>query len=399
MNILFLTLVFDIKGNPIYTDLIDELKKRGNDIYIATTLERRKNKKTYLELYADIRILRVKTLNIQKTNLIEKGIGTLILEKQFIKAIKKNYSDIKFDLIIYSTPPITFEKVISYIKDRDNAKSYLLLKDIFPQNAVDIKMISKKGIKGFIYNYFRKKEESLYNISDYIGCMSEANVKYLKKNNGLNNKNIEVCPNSIVPTELAISNKSELRNKYSFDLNKKIFIYGGNLGKPQGIDFFIDIINSNKIDNNIIFLIIGNGTEFNKLESFIIDNKIKNTKIYSRLPKEEYDDYVRLSDVGLIFLDKRFTIPNFPSRLLGYMDYSLPVIAATDVNTDIGEIIVNNNFGYWCESGKLENYKNILQECCNGNIDLEKMGINSRDYLEKNYTAKHSADIILKHFN
>ena len=93
------------------------------------------------------------------------------------------FADIKFDLILYSTPPITFYKAIEYVKKRDGAKTYLLLKDIFPQNAVDLGMMSKTGLKGLIYKYFRKKEKKLYAISDKIGCMSQANVDYVLKHN------------------------------------------------------------------------------------------------------------------------------------------------------------------------------------------------------------------------
>lgn len=105
-------------------------------------------------------ILRVKTGKIQKTNLIEKGIATILLETQYISAIKKYLLNVKFDLVLYSTPPITFAGAVQYIKKRDGAKTYLLLKDIFPQNAVDIGMMSKSGIKGFLYRYFRAKEKS-----------------------------------------------------------------------------------------------------------------------------------------------------------------------------------------------------------------------------------------------
>jgi aspartate 1-decarboxylase len=54
-----------------------------------------------------------------------------------------------------------------------------MLKDIFPQNAVDLGMIKTTGIKSLLYKYFRRKEKGLYFISDRIGCMSQANVDYV----------------------------------------------------------------------------------------------------------------------------------------------------------------------------------------------------------------------------
>ena len=98
------------------------------------------------------------------------------------------------------------------------------------------------------------------------------------------------------------------------------------------------------------FLIVGDGTEYYHLENFLYTENPRNVKLMKRLPKEDYDQMIAACDVGLIFLDHRFTIPNFPSRVLSYMQAGIPVLACTDRNTDIGEIVVSNGFGWWCES-------------------------------------------------
>lgn len=171
MNILFLTLLdFDsINQKNIYTDLLREFIKNGHEVYAISPVERRTKRKTQLLAGEHNQILRLKIGNTQKTNIIEKGISTISIESLFIAGIKKYFSDVKFDLVIYSTPPITFCNAIEFVKRRDGAKTYLLLKDIFPQNAVDLGMMRKSGIKGLIYKVFRNKEKKLYRISDYIG--------------------------------------------------------------------------------------------------------------------------------------------------------------------------------------------------------------------------------------
>lgn len=185
MNILFLTLLdfvsIDEKG--IYTDLLRQFFNPNHKLHIISPTEKRKQQPTRLIDNGNCKILKLQIGNTQKTNVIEKGISTITLESKFQWAIKNYFSDVKFDLVIYTTPPITLQKAISYVKKRDNAKTYLLLKDIFPQNAVDLGMMDKTGVKGVLYNYFRAKEKSLYAISDYIGCMSQANVDYLLKHN------------------------------------------------------------------------------------------------------------------------------------------------------------------------------------------------------------------------
>lgn len=399
MNILFLSIgrLNNIEDKGLYTDLLRTFRDNGHQVYVACPREKRLDQETEYSDENGVKFLRIRIGNLTKTNIIEKGISTLRIEGQFLKAIQKYMKNVKFDLVIYSTPPITFERVITYIKKRDNAKSYLLLKDIFPQNAVDLKMFSKNSI---IYKFFKRKEKKLYKVSDYIGCMSPANVEFILKNNPeVNTEIIEVCPNSIEPVFISSEEQDtiEVRKRYNIPIDKVIYIYGGNLGKPQGVDFLIDCLKSNLNNDKVYFIIAGSGTEFNKLKSFFSNNEIDNAQLFEQLPKEDYEILANSCDVGLIFLDKRFTIPNFPSRLLSYMQASMPVLAATDANTDIGGIIEKGQFGYWCESKDVTEFNEQLLKFAN-EFERKRMGTNARLYLENNYTAKHSYEIIMKHF-
>src|SRR5699024_2861501 len=124
---------------------------------------------------------------------------------------------------------------------------------------------------------------------------------------------------------------------------------------------------------------------------------ISNATLLSQLDKNDYETLVRACDVGLIFLDHRFTIPNIPSRLLSYMDAQLPVLAATDINTDLGSIIENGDFGYWCESTDVKKFTDKLELMCDSN-NRRRMGENARKYLEANFTVKHTYEIIMSNF-
>lgn len=390
-NILFLTLsnVSDIDKSGIYQDLLREFAKKGHKVFVVSPTERRNQETTHLVKADNANILRVKTGNIQKTNLIEKGIATILLETQFISAIKKYLSDVKFDLVLYSTPPITLAGAVQYIKKRDGARTYLLLKDIFPQNAVDIGMMRKSGLKGILYKFFRKKEKKLYAISDRIGCMSQANVDYvLKHNPEIDPAKVEICANSIEPQDMRVSaeERAALREKYGIPQDKKVFVYGGNLGRPQGIPFLIECLRKEKDNQEVFFLVVGDGTEYGKLAAFVEEDKPENMKLLKRLPKEDYDRLVAACDVGLIFLDHRFTIPNFPSRLLAYMQAGMPVLAATDPNTDIGKVIVEGGFGFWCESNDAAAFSAAVREAmC---ADAEAVKEKELQFLYENYTVE-----------
>lgn len=400
MNILFLTIynLGSVDEGGIYPDLLKHFIKEGHNVHIVSPSERLYKQPTQLIKKDSYSLLKVKTLNILKTNFIEKGLGTILLEHQFKLAIKKHFSNIKFDLILYSTPPITLTSIIKKIKQRDSAKTYLLLKDIFPQNAVDLEMFSKKSL---IYKYFRAKEKKLYGISDYIGCMSPANVKYVLSHNQVDPLKVEVCPNSIeLSRELHILHKDkDILHKYNIPSNTINYIYGGNLGKPQGLDFLLKIIESRKNDLHSHFVIVGSGTEYNKINNWFTSHKPKNATLISGLIKEDYDKLVTTCDVGLIFLDNRFTIPNYPSRLLSYLENKLPIIAATDSNTDIGKLAELNNYGFACINGDLDKFCSYLDLFSNNRSLIQEMGENGYNFLLENYTVSKSYKIIFNHFN
>lgn len=400
MNVLFMTIgkMDDIEEHTIYCDLLRYFRDAGHSVYTISPYEKRTGLQTAYEEKNGIHMLHVRTGNVTgMVSLIEKGLAQLSIEPVFIKAIKKYYSNVKFDLVMYSTPPITFCNAIEYVKRRDNAKTYLLLKDIFPQNAVDIGMMSKSGIKGHLYKFFRNKEKKLYGLSDYIGCMSPANVEYVKQNNPeIDNYRVEVCPNCIEVVDKSINEEERrsIRKKYDIPLEKRVFVYGGNLGKPQGIDFLIECLHSQENSKDNYFLIVGDGTEYGKIEEFVKSSNQNNIRLMKRLPQEDYDTMVGACDVGMIFLDHRFTIPNFPSRVLSYMQAKIPVLACTDSNTDIGKIIEEAGFGSWCESNDV----NGFVECVNKIMQIQSVAEKEWNYLNKYYSTRNGYDIIMKHF-
>ena len=395
MNVLFLTIstLPPIGKHSISLDLIHEFIRNGHNVYAVGAVDKNTDAETNISEEAGCTVLRVKIGKNKKANLITKGITTLRLPHLYKNAIKKYFSDAKFDLVLYPTPPVTHVDTVKYIKKRDGAKSYLMLKDIFPQNAVDIGMMTKSGLKGIIYKKFRKTEKKLYSISDHIGCMSQANVDYvLKHNPEVDPAKVEICPNAIEICDMSVdvATRNEMREKYGLPLDKKIFVYGGNLSKPQGIPFFIDCLRSQIGNEDAYFLVVGDGTDFGKLQAFFDESNPSNMKLLKKLPKEDYDRLVAACDVGLVFLDHRFTIPNFPSRILSYMQAKLPVLACTDPNTDIGKVIEGGKFGLWCESNNVAAFGEAVK-----NMNTTEWGENGYKFLCENYSVENSYKTIM----
>lgn len=389
----------------IYTDLMRKFRNEGHDVYVVSPTERRDGRKTMLIEENGAHILSVRTLNVQKTNVIEKGLGQISIEYLYKRAIKKYFGNVCYDLILYSTPPITLTGVIQYVKRKNpNAKTYLLLKDIFPQNAVDMGMLSKSGVKGVLYKYFRNKEKILYALSDFIGCMSPANVKYVLEHNPevalrhVQKPIVEVAPNSYEVSSESYTGVKDLAvlEKYGLPSDRPIFIYGGNLGKPQGIPFLIECLDANKDRADCHFVVIGNGTEYGKIEEWKERVRPKSVSLFKRIPKEDYDQLAAACDVGLIFLDYRFSIPNYPSRLLPYLMTRKPIIACTDPNCDTGTIAQENNYGIWVPSNNVKAFGFAVDEILKR--DVKSMGQNGYEFFLANYTVDYTYHTIMKHF-
>lgn len=393
MKVLFMTVSYmgDLGVRGIYTDLLRTFVKNGHSVYAVCPFERRMKRRTALAESGLESILGVRTLNIQKTSFIEKGVGTLLLEHQYMRALRKYLRDVEFDLVLYTTPPITLNRVIRYVKRQSGAKSYLLLKDIFPQNAVDLGLFSRWNP---LYRMFRQKERALYRLSDRIGCMSPANVRYLLAHNPeIGPERVEVAANSIEVLERPAPDKRKCRRYFDLPTDKPVFLYGGNLGKPQGIEFLIRCMDANADRADCHFVIVGSGTELPKLQAWYASRRPASVTVLEGLPKNEYDKLVPGCDIGMIFLDHRFTIPNYPSRLLSYLENKMPVICATDPNTDIGTIAEENGYGYWCESNSTESFTALVDKMLSS--DIGQMGERAFRFLQEHYSVERTYQTIV----
>ncbi len=211
---------------------------------------------------------------------------------------------------------------------------------------------------------------------------------------------VEVCPNSAeIDGKDPFTNKNrEVLRRYNIPSHTINYILGGNLGKPQGLDFLIDIIQSRKNDLSSYFIIVGNGTEYGWIKKWMDYKKPVNAMLMPGLRQKDYTELVRACDVGLIFLDKRFTVPHFPSRLVSYLENGLPILAATDPSTDLGEIAEKNHFGFSCVNGDLDRFFAHLDWFSKNRSQMAEMGKNGYNFLLKNYTVSQAYNIIMKHF-
>lgn len=393
MNILYISISFprEKEGKNIYTDLAEELSEKHN-ITVLVAEQSNNIEKTVFNNERGFEVLRVKTGNMFNVNFVEKAISYITIQNKLKKAIKKYLDKKQYDVVLFMAPPVTIGSVVKYAMNKYNAISYLMQKDIFPQNSLDLGIMNKNHPA---YYYFRYKEKQMYKIATKIGCMSQGNIEYLIENNKfLNRDKLEFFPNTIKLREIS-DKKTNIRKKYNIGENKILALYGGNFGKPQGINFIKKILECYKNDDRVVFCFSGKGTEKENLYKYIEENNIKNVITIEYLPREEYNNILKEADIGLIFLDSNFTIPNIPSRTLAYFEYSIPIMSATDKNTDYKDILVKKaKAGLWSESNNIKNFRKQFNYLIENKEERIRMGQNGRKYLEANFTTSESVKIL-----
>lgn len=397
MQVLYITSVFPdpAHGATIYTDLAEALHEAGHEITVVVADQASHLNKTQIKKERGFDVLRVITGNYYDVGLIEKGITALRIPLLVKKGIAQYLRGRTFDFILFEAPPVTVESLVKWAKKMFSCPSYLMLKDIFPQNAADLGIMQKTSL---IYKYFKYKEKKLYESADLIGCMSEANKKYLVDHySWLNQQKIEIFPNTKKIRNVEESNLLDIRRKYAIPDNKCVILFGGNMGKPQYVDLLCKAIIECRHDEKIFFLFVGRGTDRSMIEQSIEKEAINNAKVIGNLPRDHYEELIMVCDIGLIILDPRFTIPNYPSRILSYMEYSKPVIAATDMVTDIKDLIEQSKCGEWVWSGNKAKFIEAIRKMVN-NQNRSQMGRNGRDYLERHFNVQGSINILEKHF-
>jgi len=402
MKVLYITFGFPLPtadGAPPsdLKQLMEEFCHQGHQVDVVTIDERKNRRPTRLVQEGLFQVLRVRTGNIFDVGLYEKGLGTVTIPWLLSRAMARLLPERRYDLVLYVAPPVTFSRIIHGLKRRQPwVKTYLILKDIFPQNARDLGMIRNS----LLFAYFRRQERNLYRLSDWIGCMSPGNVAYLRRHSPeVPPDRLEVLPNTRTPgPDTGLQPAGPLRRKYGIPEQAVVALYGGNLGVPQGLDFLLQVIEANRHRSDLHFLLVGRGTERKRLAEAIATKGLTHVTLLSELPRLDYEALARECDIGMICLDPRFTIPNFPSRVLSYFEIRMPVLAALDRATDFGAMLEESQAGLWCLAGDLATFQAHLDRLAADPALRAQMGAAGRRHLETHFTSRQAYEKILHHF-
>ena len=388
-----LILVDRYKPNPIsgarmMEELSIELTNRKHTVTVLST-DHSLNQKYIKFKDGGVEVIKV---NIGKINNPSKIIRTFIeatLSYRIWNATKKILRKKKYDLIICYSPTIFWSGLISNLKRINSSRVYLVLRDLFPHWLVDAKIISKFNP---VYYYFLYMEKKLYRLASKIGVQSPKNLDFFKKSNEYSK--YEILYNWTKPE---IKKNLKIREVFEKQIqNKLVLVYGGNIGIAQDISNILNLAKNLRKNKKVIFLLIGDGTEYEKIKSIIKKNNLKNVIIHPSILNKEYQAVLNRCHIGLISLNKNLRTENLPGKMLEYMKYSLPILASINKGNNFDKLIHDHSAGFVSFNGDDEQFKKNALKLIENKIMLDKTSKNSKNLLNKVFHVKSAADKILE---
>ncbi|MFK5950675.1 MAG: glycosyltransferase family 4 protein [Methylococcales bacterium] len=368
-------------------ELAKELQSQGHVVTVCTpdvTL----SQKFLIDEYDGVRILRFKLGAIKNVSKIKRAINETLLSYIAWRDLKGYFTDNKHDLVVSYSPTIFFGGLVKKLKSIWGCKTYLILRDFFPQWAVDNDLIKDGSL---IHRYFKYFEAISYKAADIIAVQSPSNKEYFLANDHYYEfkDKLDILYNWS-DSNINIDNASEYRNKLGLE-DKVVFFYGGNIGHAQDMMNIVKLAQSLSDYPQAHFLLVGQGDEVSVILDAVNQGNIKNLTYLESVNQQEYQKMLMEFDIGLFSLHRNHKTHNFPGKLLGYMKYSKPILGSVNVGNDLKKVITDSGAGFVTVNGEDEiltsNAIKLLES-----IERRKlMGANSRTLLKNTFSVTSSA--------
>lgn len=319
-------------------DLAVEFASRGHDVLIVT-VDDSLGGRVAIETDDRLTVCRVRTGRIKGANKVQRGINEMLLSRTIWSNARGLLESHPCGLIVYYSPTIFFGALVARLKKLWNAKTYLVLRDIFPDWALEVGELRD----GPIYRLFKRYERRNYAAADRIAVQSPANLGYLSSRAGVRPTKLEVLFNwtaSELPPPHARSFRSELGLEGKF-----VFFYGGNIGVAQDMDNILRLAEGLRIRDAARILLVGEGSEFDRVSSEILRRGLDNVLLLSSVGQKEYLQMLQEFDAGLITLHAGLKSANIPGKLLGYLQCAIPTVASVNPGNDLLQLLEESGAG------------------------------------------------------
>ena len=302
-----------------------------------------------VEQWRGVRVLRLRAPKTKDVSYVRRTIGEFLMPFFMINHLRRSdFLDETFDAVIWYSPSIFLGPIVHWIKRWQQCPSYLIVRDIFPEWAVDMGLMRR----GLPYWFFRLVARYQYAQADTIGVQSPGNRAYFPGRPGM--ARVEVLHNWLA--EAAVSG-CPIRVAETALAGRFVFVYAGNMGVAQGMHTLLGLAASLQSRNDVGFLFVGRGSEAQRMREQALQRGLNNTVFFDEIDPDEIPGLYAQCHVGLVALDPRHRTHNIPGKFLTYMQAGLPVLASINPGNDLVGLITTECVGRVCTTQDLEELK------------------------------------------
>lgn len=356
-------------------DLAQEMLRQGHDpVVIVPSNELSSPWAT--DAMDGIQVLRLAGLRTRHTSYLRRTISELLLPFVMIRSLRKSpFRDTSWDLVAWYSPTIFFGPLIWLLKRTSRCRTYLILRDIFPEWALDLGLLRK----GPAYAFFKAVAKFQYAIADTIGVQTPSNLAYLADWANRPDRRLEVLQNwqtaaPDIGSSIMVANTPLA--------GRKIFVYIGNMGVAQGMDIFIDLAENLNHRHDLGFLFVGRGSEVPRLMASVAARSLTNTLFCSEVDSREMPGLLAQCHVGLLALDPRHKTHNIPGKFLTYLLAGLPILARVNTGTDLAQLIDRESVGRVYVGESVDVLRRFAVELSDSPTEREAMAIRAHALAE-----------------
>ena len=319
-------------------DLAKEFSNNGHDVTVVTATYGLQ--KSYdIEEYKEYKVVRFPAFRTKDVGYVKRTINEILTPLKMLSGIKKSpIAKTKWDGVVWYSPTIFLGPVARYLTKAGECRGYLIVRDIFPDWAVDMGLINK----GLPYRVLKLFENYQYSVADVIGVQAKGNLPYFSKWDMKRNTKVEVLNNWLAHTG---SKPSSIAIKDTSLAGRKIFIYAGNMGVAQGIEILFQLALNLKGQKDIGFLFVGRGSEMERFRRDATFRSLDNVLFFDQIDADEIPSLYKQCHVGMLSLDVRHKTHNIPGKFLSYIASGLPVLASVNPGNDLIALVNRSGTG------------------------------------------------------
>lgn len=365
--------------------LAEALVQLGHEItIICPNVESKLNSQPDGLVIIGTRYFRSKSKSLALRFLLELILSLIAIYKFHVSNIKN------IDGVIYYSPTIFWSLAVFYFRFRYKCKSYLIVRDIFPDWAYSLNIIKN----AYIYKILKFFAKYQYSAATKIGVQTPSSIKYLEKEYSIDVQKLEVLENWLGDNDICEGPK-ELMNLCS---SKRVLIYAGNVGRAQNLKLIVDAVSMIKDRDDFLFLIMGSGDEISPLKALKQKLNITNLIIHDYIPEAELQAVLQVCDVGLVSLHTDLIIDNIPGKFVNYIKNNLAVLACVNPGNDIVSLIDSFNIGVAYTGDQPIELRSKIFELCEAEETLHQMQKNAKELYESRYSTSRTARILDDYF-